>query len=197
MEETKQTETMQAPAKKKSNILLIVAVVLVVLLAACGLIIPRIIGGVFKGVLQSNGISIDEKKGDFSIKTDEGELKFDGDKNSGTIKTDEGEVQYGEGLSLPSDFPKNVPILSDANILSVTSKTANGSAMVVYTTSKTNKEVYDYYKAEMVTKGWTEQMSFSEEMLSFTQGDQSALIIVAKSEENKGTSVTVTVGEKQ
>lgn len=197
MEETKQTDAVQALGKKKSNNLLIVVVVLVVLLAACGLIIPRVIGSVFKGVLQSNGISLDEKKGDFSIKTEEGEIKFDGDKNSGTIKTDEGEVQYGEGLTLPSDFPKNVPILSDANILSVTSKTENGSAMVVYTTTKTNDEVYAYYKAEMVAKGWTEGLTYTDEMLSFSQEKQSVLIILAKSEGNKGTSVTITVGEQQ
>lgn len=196
MAEEIRDENVVTPVKKKNSALPIILIVVVVVLALIGMLLPKLIGIAFKGFLSTKGIDVDEKGGKVTLKTDEGEVKFDGDDNSGKITTDQGEFQYGENLALPADFPKNVPIYAGANIKSISSNTKEMSAFVTYTVSQEPTTLYTFYKSELESKGWKEQSTLSNQMVSFTNDTQTVIVFVSKNDGETFTTVSITLAAK-
>lgn len=182
--------------KKKSTAFLFVFLIILVVLAILGIFATKLAGVAFKGFLASKGLKVDNTSKSVTINTEDGALTFDGNSGSGSIKTGEGEIKYGENLTLPTDFPANIPVITGSTIITVSSKTAEGTSFVSYTTKKSAAEVIAYYKDELPKKGWTYTSEYSGTMLTYSNATQ-ALGIVASQDENGLVSVVISATNKE
>jgi hypothetical protein len=85
--------------------------------------------------------------GDADIDVDDGKI---------TVKTDEGE--WSTGGEMPKDWPSDVPVYGGAKVLySASANPATGSAgsYLALQSSDSPDKVADFYKRELVAKGWT------------------------------------------
>jgi hypothetical protein len=180
---------------KKSNTLVIILVVVLVLLGLCGILVPKVAGVAIKRYLSMKGLDVDTKSGDVTLKTDDGTLTFDGDKGTGSIKTDEGEIKYGEDLSLPADFPSNIPVFPGAKIVTVSSKMEENTVFLSFTSDKPIVTILAYYKEEMPGKGWTYTSELAGSMLTYTNEKQD-IGLVASQGENGLVSVVISASAK-
>ncbi len=126
-----------------------------------------------------------------------GDVDFDD--NTWTYESDEGTFQAGEDVSLPSDWPGDVPVMSGVKISyagSTNPQTGQAGASVMFTTSKSVSEVSAYYNSELVKEGWeiegTANMGGTS-IISANKGERSVGIYVAGAEGT--TSVTIGVSE--
>jgi hypothetical protein len=195
----------QAEQKTKSNtkvVLIIVAVVLVVLIVG-GYMAMRFIR---TKVSQTIGQKIGENMLEKAIEQGTGnKVDVNADGENVKIKTKEGgEVAVsGEGtIKLPSDFPSDVFVYSDAKITYASSSPANSaegtsaSYMVAYSVNQSVDEVASKYKDEMVKNGWTKESeaNYGALMISFKKDGRDALVTISTNQEsNNGTTgVSVT-----
>ncbi|MCC7304067.1 hypothetical protein IT418_01470 [bacterium] len=195
MEETKSMT--KSPTKKLGKILLIILIVMLVFVALCGFVATKLLGGAYKSYLNSKGVNYDQKNGGVTIKTDDGNIQYDNDDKSGSIKTEEGEFTYGENLTLPSDFPATVPVMSGANITAKSSKTNDGTIVIVYSVNKSKSDVHNFYKTEMQKNSWSETAAYTDRMLLFTQGQTNVTLVLSDAAKTENTSVMITVSEKK
>ncbi|NMC36116.1 hypothetical protein GYA49_03660 [Candidatus Beckwithbacteria bacterium] len=111
--------------------------------------------------------------------------KVDVDAQDGevTIKSEDGQTQYSAGGSavLPSNFPKELIITSDAKIIIASTSGTNSS--VTYITNSEQNEVFDKYISDLTGLGWTKEMEFD--------AGQGKMLNFAK----ENTKVTITIGE--
>ena len=86
-----------------------------------------------------------------------GKVDVNADKGEMTIKTEQGDISVsGDGkASLNKDFPKDIYIAPDAQIMMSLANGENKSYSVVYTTAMKSDEIYAKYKEELMAKGWT------------------------------------------
>lgn len=198
-EETKVTTSsaVTTAPKKKSNTILIIIVVVIALLAVCGFVGRQLLGVAFKGFLSSKGLDVDTKSGDVTIKTDDGTVTFDGDSGSGLIKTDKGEFKYGEDISLPSDFPSNIPVFTGAKIITASSKTEEGATYLSFTSDKSVQTVIDFYKTELPKLGWTLQSELVNSMVTYENATQILTVFVSADNDKNLTSAMITTGNKE
>src|SRR3989344_7196045 len=169
---------------------LIIIVVAVVVLGGLGMLV--------RGMFSRN---IAENMAENAIERATGgkvDVDYDGD-DTITYKSDEGSFQAGENVSLPSDCPSDVPVMSGAKIsYSGSSNPSTGApgASVTFTTSKSASEVAAYYNSELVNQGWTIDSTMNASgttILSAKKGERTVGIYIVSSEGT--TSVTIGVGE--
>ena len=128
-----------------------------------------------------------------------GDVDVDFDDNTWTYETDEGSFQAGEDVSLPSDWPSDVPVMSGAKISyagSSNPSTGAPGASVTFTTSKSASEVASYYNSELVNHGWTIDSTANmggANVISAKKGERTVGLYIIESEGT--TSVTIGVGE--
>lgn len=195
-EQTTVAATTTPQPKKKSNTLPIVLLIILGVLALCSIFGAKLAGVAFKGFLATKGLKVDDAGKNVTIKTEDGTLTLDGNNGSGSIKTDEGEIKYGENLSLPADFPSNIPVYPGATIVTVSSKTAEGTAFVSFTINKSVAEVLAYYKEEMPKKGWTYTSEYAGSMLTYSNATLNLGIITSQAE-NGLVSVAISTSSNQ
>jgi hypothetical protein len=85
------------------------------------------------------------------------------------------------GPALPSDFPKDVPILDGATVAAV-QQLGGGAHNVLFSTTEDMGKAYEFYKKELGDKGHevTQQYQAREQsFLSFRKGDMITNVIVA------------------
>lgn len=118
-----------------------------------------------------------------------GDVEVDDD--SVTFETDEGDVTVagGEG-TLPDAFPDDFPVYDDADVASSTSFEGEGQVQyhVTLATSDSVDDVYEWYKDELDSQGWT----IDEDMKMSTDDGETAALSVTKGD--MGASVTVSEG---
>ena len=79
----------------------------------------------------------------------------DVDTNTVNITTQEGDkISVGEKLSLPSDFPSDVPVYDDKTILAA-STTAENQYALTMTSTDSYSEIDEFYQTELESDGWT------------------------------------------
>jgi hypothetical protein len=126
-----------------------------------------------------------------------GDVEVDGD--NVTIKTDDGELSVsGNEAKLPDDFPKDFPIYDDAEVESASSIASGGSKTFYVNFESTDEPqaVYDRYKAEGPSEGWTLE---SDYFMSSSDGDSGIISLkkdkmtasVAIGASDSGTAITL------
>ena len=119
--------------------------------------------------------------------------------NTVTFEGEEGSFQAGENVSLPNDWPSDVPVMSGAKISyagSSNPSTGAPGASVTFTTSKSASEVASYYNSELVNHGWTIDSTANmggANVISAKKGERTVGLYIIESEGT--TSVTIGVGE--
>ncbi|MDZ4229621.1 MAG: hypothetical protein U1C53_00610, partial [Candidatus Veblenbacteria bacterium] len=126
------------------------------------------------------------------------DIDYNGD-NTFTYEGEEGSFQAGEDVSLPSDWPGDVPVISGAKISYAGSNNPSTGAVgasVMFTTTKSVAEVNEYYRTELASQGWqvegTAAMAGTT-VLSATKGERTVGLYIVGAE---GTT-TVTIGVSQ
>jgi len=167
---------------------LIIIVVAVVVLGGLGMLV--------RGMFSRN---IAENMAENAIERATGgkvDVDYDGD-DTITYKSDEGSFQAGENVSLPSDWPSDVPVMSGVKISyagSSNPSTGAPGASVMFTTSKSASEVAAYYNSQLVDEGWTIESTAnmgSSSVVSAKKGERTVGLYIIESEGM--TSVTIGV----
>ena len=143
-----------------------------------------------------------------TINTDKGSVSVNEKENKVEVKTDDGNKsqisvgQNGEGVELPSDYPKDlVPIVDGAKI-NMANRNENAGKItywVAYFTDKTPKEVNSFYQDALkaLTEPQKAEMNGSYNISGTKDGKIIGVIITT--EENDGkkqTLVNITITPK-
>lgn len=198
----------QQPQKSNSNTVLIIVAVVVVL----GLVM--LVGGYFvmkslkAKVSQKVGQAIGENMLEKAIEQGTGQkADVSADGKTVSIKTGEGTMAASEEgkIKLPSDFPSDVFVYSDAKITFAISTPANAASgttasyMVAYTVNQSVADVAAKYKAEMAKNGWTveTEANYGAIMIDFKKGNKDVAVSIGDSEGDKtgATGVSITGSE--
>lgn len=198
----------QPPQKSSTNTVLIIVAVVVVL----GIV--ALVGGYFvvrslkAKVSQKVGQAIGENMLEKAIEKGTGQkADVSADGNNVSIKTDSGTFAASESgtIKLPSDFPSDVFVYSDAKITFATSTPANAASgttasyMVAYTVNQSVADVAAKYKAEMAKNGWTlgTEANYGLMMIDFKKGNKDVAVSIGDSEGAKtgATGVSITGSE--
>ncbi len=135
-----------------------------------------------------------------AIESEGGEAEVDIGEEGVSIKTDEGEMTMGEGVDLPDDFPKVVPVYPDMKIGTSWKSTADGkdTFSISASTSDPGSTVFDWYKSEL--KGWENESEFTSDSggestfnISADNGTYSVFVMIMESDEE--TIVTLAASE--
>jgi cytoskeletal protein RodZ len=185
-EEKKEEKGKAAKGNKGLIILIIIAVILVGLFLAGKFLARKVGQGIFSRVL--------------SQVTDTN-VKVEGDGDSVTFESDEGEVSFNASGEMPESFPKDFPVYSGATLKS--SFTATGEdtkgTSVVWETGDSVDKVTDFYKSELVKKGWKVVSTFEQEgttTLTFEKEGVGGFLGIAEGEGGK-TAISATVGVEE
>lgn len=115
-----------------------------------------------------------------------GDVEVNGD--AVTIETEDGEVTLDntEG-EMPEDFPDDFPMYDDVKVDSTSSiaSAENVTHYINLTSEDEVKDVYEWYKSEFESEGWTIEGDY----LMTTDGDDNGMLSVKKD----GMTATVTV----
>lgn len=111
------------------------------------------------------------------------DLDLSGDNVS--IKGEDGtNVQYGENVTLPSNFPTNAPVYKDAKLMVVSVNDREASASMTSTDSALT--ILSWYESQL--SAWTKDQSFDTQdyyMRAFSRGDEKITVSVGAAD---GTS---------
>lgn len=150
-------------------------------------------------------VDVDLKKGTMEVTTKDGAstAKVDTATGSVSVTSNDGnsKVAFGEGATIPEDFPKDVPVYAGAKVIGASSDKANKQHMVQLETADAVLQVAEKLKADATTNGWTEDTNMNTTsgdnpmaMMTYTKGERKADYMVMK--QNDKTSITVsTTGE--
>ncbi len=144
----------------------------------CVLVLALAIGGCGKG--SDGDVSIDRAGKKVTITGADGETK--------------GEI--GEGVKVPTDFPKDVPVQGAGRVIAAFHR--DKSFHVTLMTKDTAQKVVDDYRSKMKAAGWTEEQSMdlgTAKMVHFRKGDRRASITATSTDE--GTTVSVTTEKEE
>jgi hypothetical protein len=127
------------------------------------------------------------------------QVEYDSKGKSVTVKAADGSVYVGgEGVKLPDDFPKDVPVYPGAKIASSVSaaRTDTAGHMVTFQTSDSPEKVAAFYKSKFST--WQVKMEMSSgggKVLLLQSPDEKRSITVVANPANGVTTVTLTAQE--
>ncbi len=138
-----------------------------------------------------------------AIESDSGEnVDIDFDDGEITIESDDGEVSIGMGSDLPDNFPDNVPVYPDMEIISswFVTEDDKDSYSINGLTEDAGSDVFAWYKESL--SGWEIENEFSasgDDMktssLSAKSGGLVVVIMVVETED-EGTSIMLSVTEE-
>ena len=119
-----------------------------------------------------------------------GKVDINTDKNEMTIKSKEGEFNFSGGASavLNKDFPRDVYIAPDAQIILSMANGQSNSFSAAYVTLGSIDDTYVKYKNELGNNGWIiennlEMISADSKTAVFKKGSIRLTVIVGKSQE--------------
>lgn len=111
------------------------------------------------------------------------------------------QVQVGENVSIPDNFPDDVPLYPGAKARSVSYNPEQDlHGFVVLVTNDDVDTVMAWYADQASKNGWTQSGSFNMEgtqMLMFTQGDRAMNVSSAPTEEDDNYATMITVAVTQ
>jgi hypothetical protein len=138
-----------------------------------------------------------------AIESDSGEnVDIDLDDGEMTIESDDGDVSIGMGADLPDNFPDNVPVYPDMEIISSWSVTEDNkdSYSINGLTEDAGSDVFAWYKENL--DGWEIENEFSasgdDDKISSLSAKSGGLVVVIMvvETEDEGTSIMESVTEE-
>jgi len=154
----------------------IIAISAAMLLAAflftgCSCAAEKITEKIIESAAASEGqdIDVDLSSGEVNITGEDGEqFSISSDDEGATITTEDGEttISSGENLSIPDDFPSQIPVPSDLNIITSATGQEGGQqqfSILGQYQGGSGTELFEWYKQEM--SGWniTSQQTYEDE----------------------------------
>ena len=132
---------------------------------------------------------------------DGSKIKYTTDGKTTTVKNENGTFAAGENVKIPSDFPSNLPVYSGIKLEMAWSgnskendpESENIKAGYVGTVAKSCKEVFGWYKTELVKLGWKIDASLKEGM---TLSNAKEICSFTASENGNSCDVTLTSMDK-
>lgn len=171
------------PQKSQSSILKIILIVLGVLLLLCTICG---IGGLL--VLRNSKSKVIQRLNEV----------YPNSSSSSSSVTPTSDFLYGSNAKLPSDFPSDVPVYPDAklNVINTNGEDKDAKFVVSYTASVTADKVVDFYKKELVAKGWTidNETNIFGTVLDAKKSDRTINMFILGDEGDK-TNFTITVSK--
>lgn len=177
--------------KKTLTITAILVSLLLVLVFAGGCLGQKISEKITEKVIEK---AIESEGGDnVDIDLDDGEM---------TIESDDGEVNISTGADLPDNFPDNVPVYPDMEIISSWAVTEDDkdSYSINGLTDDAGDDVFAWYKSKL--SGWDIENEFSASgddvktsSLSAKSGGLVTVIMVVETED-EGTNIIQSVTEE-
>ncbi len=171
-----------APVKKSKKWIYIGAGIVVVIIL--GWLLTRSLGTIAKKALES---------------ATGGKVQTNAD-GSHKITTDQGSVEWGSDKK-PDNWPTDVTIYEGAKIQSsVSANPATGKQgmYLVLTTGDSQQTVLDFYKKDLVAKGWTVNNSIQSQetmLVSASKDNRVTALTVVRSDEGT-TTITIATGTK-
>jgi|SRR3989344_2988291 len=179
----------EAPKSGKKTLWIVLLVILVLLIIG-GFVVTRVIGAIGRKVIET---AIEKgTEGDADVNFSNGEV---------TIQSDKGSVTYGS-TKLPDDWPADVPVYPSAMIgfsgSSLGTEDTKMTAMIQSVTEDSVESVMNFYKKEIVSKGWkiTGTQATAGTSVIVAEKDTRALAIQVVTDGSSGSSITISVGTK-
>jgi hypothetical protein len=146
-------------------------------------------------------VKLDSDKGAVSITSKDGSetVKMSSDKNSVSVQTGDGAFSSGDSAKLPDNFPKDVPLYSNAKLEFVSTQAKDEMFSINFTSQDPIEKVADFFKKELAAKGWTEEQNINQagdqpmQMMTSQKGDRSIMVTISR--ESDKTSIAVISGK--
>jgi hypothetical protein len=119
-----------------------------------------------------------------------GEIRYEGQTPTGEKYV----AQLGGNVTLPSNFPEDLPLYPDAVPFSAM-ETGGGTTILSLDTDKQAPEVYGFYKEKLPASGWTIENELNvggQRVLTAIKGDRKAVIQIESTE--KGARIGFMLG---
>ncbi|MEI7741925.1 MAG: hypothetical protein WCJ29_05510 [bacterium] len=124
---------------------------------------------------------------------DKGKVDLSG--NNLNFENGENRVAYGENVSLPKDFPTDIPVYTGLKInMATVSKTENAATSLLATSTDAQSKVSEWYQKELESKGWAKDSDANSSAgmyLSYKKDLRTLTLGIVGNEEN--TTVTLVV----
>jgi hypothetical protein len=127
------------------------------------------------------------------------QVEYDSKGKNVTVKTADGSVVVsGEGVKVPEDFPRDVPVYPGSKLASAVSAAQSGAAghMLTLQTSDSPDKVASFYKSKF--PGWEVKMEMSSgggKVLLLQSPDGKRSVTMVANPANGMTAVTLTAQE--
>jgi hypothetical protein len=103
------------------------------------------------------------------------------------VRDEKGQQQFAVGTksTLPSDFPKDVPVFQPSKIISTMNM--GGNSMVGFESTASSADILAFYQAQLGSKGWKGQTTTSSEGTAalYTKDSRTVMVAVAPTEQGK------------
>ena len=124
-------------------------------------------------------------------------VKIGNDDKTLTVKTGEGEMQLGEVKKMPDNWPEDAPVYPGSTIQLVSSSNpaeGNASVSVMLLTSDALQAVVDFYKRELVAKGWLIETDYeATDIAIFGASKDNRTMSLTSGSSDEGSSITMTI----
>jgi hypothetical protein len=107
--------------------------------------------------------------------------------------------EVGEAPPLPDDFPKDIPVMEDAEVAQV-QNLANDAHNVIFMTAKPVAEITSFYREKMENSGWKvtqDSVGGSHAFVGFKRGDMIANLQVAEDPRYPGKRLIAIMYEQE
>ena len=119
-----------------------------------------------------------------------GEIRYEGQTESG----EKFAAQLGGDVTLPANFPKDLPLYPDA-VPFAAMETGGGTTIVSLDSDKRAPEVYRFYKEQLPASGWKIENEVNvggQRVLTTIKGDRKAVVQIESTE--KGARIGFMLG---
>lgn len=107
---------------------------------------------------------------------------------------DGNKVQYGNNVSVPSDFPKEIPVYANASVLS-TAMAADSSSITLQTSDKAT-DVLTWYESQL--SEWKKEASFDmQNVMARTYDKDGKKLVLSLSTQDAQTAISIQLQNAQ
>ena len=122
-------------------------------------------------------------------------VSVDGEKVTLTDAEGNVTIQGGKGTELPRDFPEDLPVYKQADILHTATRNQNEFS-IAFQTSAAMDKVVEFYKKSMESRGWNNETAMDmpqRSILAYRKDNRTVSLMIA-ADEDGGTVVNITCG---